>query len=397
MNNDKSIGISFICIVNRTYFMKSFLPLLLFTVLLACSEKIQETQSEAYIPELVITDSLVIDNLTQLDLIDIKEDHSEYLFYDIKTNEFIRVDKSGEILVRANRTGDGKDNYRSSYFYSANYSGNDEILLTTSREFFIYDLNFNLKESKPLEFALLSRGSGDKSAAHSNGNYLYTFSVELEDLNKVYNSGVLNISYPFLTIRDLATLERISADSIPKDSQVSIHNGLFLNLAPIVQIREGKMFVLFPNSPEIYVYNFPELMLESSFKLIPPKEYKQTMPTTSRQNSDIFFKELAGSNYKGFIFSNEYLLTMFEGAVPQEEVDALPRNVIGDERYMALEKKYKSKNYYQIFKDQEKLWEGTWDVNLSSVRNVLYSNAKPGEDPDAVEKDVQTIYFYELK
>ncbi|RAI88365.1 hypothetical protein [Algoriphagus yeomjeoni] len=377
--------------------MKNFLLLLLFAGLLACSEKTQETQSKAYIPELVITDSLVIDNLTQLALIDVKEDHSEYLFYDFKTNEFLRVDSSGEILMRANRTGDGKNNYKSSYFYTANFSGNDEILLTTSSEYFRYDLNFSLKESNPLEFTLLTRKSGKNRAAQSYGNYLYTFSVEVEDMDKVYNSGVLNISYPLLTIRDLASLERLSADSLPKESQPAIHNGMFLSLDPIVQFRKDEMFVLFPNSPEIYVYNFPELKLKSSWELSPPKEYKQTLPTASTQNFDSFFNDLAGSQYIGFTFSNDHLVAMFEGAVPQEEVDALPRNVIGDERYMALEKKYKSRTYYQIFQDEEKLWEGTWDVNLNSVRNVLYSYAKPGEDPEAVEKDVQTIYFYELK
>ncbi len=59
--------------------------------------------------------------------------------------------------------------------------------------------------------------------------------------------------------------------------------------------------------------------------------------------------------------------------------------------------KYKSIPNYQIFKGQEKLWQGKMDVKLWSVRDVLYSSAKPGEDPEAVEKDMQTIYFYELK
>jgi hypothetical protein len=43
------------------------------------------------------------------------------------------------------------------------------------------------------------------------------------------------------------------------------------------------------------------------------------------------------------------------------------------------------------------LWEGTWDINLQVVRNLIFSNAKVGEDPEAVEKDFQTLYFCELK
>ena len=97
------------------------------------------------------------------------------------------------------------------------------------------------------------------------------------------------------------------------------------------------------------------------------------------------------------MFSNGYLLTQFDGFVPQDEVDKLPREYVGGPEFMELVDKYKSKYNYQIFRDEQKLWQGSWDVNLWSVRNILYSNAKPGEDPDAVEKDVQTIYFYELK
>jgi hypothetical protein len=51
----------------------------------------------------------------------------------------------------------------------------------------------------------------------------------------------------------------------------------------------------------------------------------------------------------------------------------------------------------QIFKEEEKIWEGQWDINLKVRRNLIYSNAKIGEDPNSVEKDVQTLYFYELR
>ncbi len=68
--------------------MKNFLLLLILAGLLACSEKTQETQSEAYIPEMVISDSLVIDRLTRPNLLDDKNDKSEFLFYDFKASEF---------------------------------------------------------------------------------------------------------------------------------------------------------------------------------------------------------------------------------------------------------------------------------------------------------------------
>ncbi|MEP0712163.1 hypothetical protein [Algoriphagus sp.] len=90
-------------------------------------------------------------------------------------------------------------------------------------------------------------------------------------------------------------------------------------------------------------------------------------------------------------------MTWYSGAAPQHEVDKLPKEYLGGSEFTDLAEKYKTKTYYQIFKDEHKLWEGSWDVKLFSVRDILYSYSKPDEDPDAVEKDRQTIYFYELK
>ena len=377
--------------------MKNFLPLLLFAVLLACSEKTQETQTEDNIPGLVITDSLVIDRLTKPYLIDVREDRSEYLFFDFQTDELLRVAASGEILAIANRSEDGKDSFKTRYFSTADFYGEDEILIITHAGAFIYDLDFILKEEKPIDFSLVTRRIGGSNAAEVYKDYLYTFSVENEEGEKVYNSDDFSTAYPFMTIRDLDSFEILKSEYIPSQTQIAITPGKYLGLDPIIRFSGDEIFVLFPNSPELYIYELPSLVLKSFISLQPGEEYKQIEPLDENINFDGFFKSLASSQFINYAFSNGYLLTQYEGAAPKDEVDALPRNVVGDERYMALEKKYKSRNYYQIFKDQEKLWEGTWDVNLSSVRNVLYSNAKPGEDPDAVEKDVQTIYFYELK
>lgn len=378
--------------------MKNFLLLLLFAVFVACSEKPEETQSEAYIPELVIKDSLVIDNLTQLALIDVKEDHSEYLFYDFKTSEFFRVNKSGEIILKANRSEDGKDSYKSTYFSTAHYLRNDRILVLTHALASIYALDFNLIESKKVDFELVSRTVGGSRAALTSGDYLYTFSLDTDgDVQEIFGSEEFSIAYPFMRVRDINSFDTLFTSFIPNETQMAENPGLYNNLDPIVKIVKEEMYVVFPNSPEMYVYNFPELKLKTSWDLNPGDAYKQIVPNHDPSSLDGFFNSLGSSEYKGFSFSNGYLLTFFEGAAPQGEIDALPNRTVGSTEFMELVDKYKSTYYYQIFKGQDKIWQGDLNVNLSSVRDLLYSNAKPGEDPDAVEKDVQTIYFYELK
>ena len=195
--------------------MKNFLPVLLCALILACSEKSEETQSGAYIPELVITDSLVIDMLTQPYLMDVRDDGSEFLFFDFNTDELLRVSKTGEILAKANRSEDGRDSFKTRYFTTADYSGEDKILITTHASVFIYDLDFILKEEKPIDFSLVTRRIGGSNAAEVYKDYLYTFSVQNDDGEKVYSSEEFSTSYPFMTIRDLNSLEIIKSEYIP--------------------------------------------------------------------------------------------------------------------------------------------------------------------------------------
>lgn len=378
--------------------MKNFLLLFLLVGCIACSEKTQETQSESYIPQLAIIDSLVIDMLTQPYLIDVRDDRSEYLFFDFNTDELLRVSSTGEVILKANRSEDGRDSFKTRYFSTADYSGDDEILITTHSGVFIYDLDFILKEEKPIDFSLVTRSIGGSNAAEVYKDYLYTFSVQHEDGEKLFNnSEEFSIAYPFLTVRDINSLDIIKSEYIPAQSLMAITPGQYHSLDPIVRFSGDEIFALFPNSPELYVYDLPTLEVKSFMSLSPGEPFKQIQPVNKDINFDGFFKSLASSQYNNYAFSNGYLLTQYEGAAPQDEVDALPKDVVGGDEFEALVKKYKEKQFYQIFKGGEKLWEGSWNINLMSVRDIIYSNAKPGEDPDSVEKDVQTIYFYELK
>jgi|GEM_PF-774117 len=366
----------------------------------ACTGQKEEGEltSENQIPELVLVDSLVIDRLVQPYLIDVKDDGSEYLFYDFQKDELLRVGSKGEILKVANRTGDGKDSYKSRYFTTADYFGDDKILIFTNPSSFIYDLDFNLIEEKKIDFGLVTRRIGGSNAAEVYKDYLYTFSVELESMEDLFKSENFSVGYPFIRLRNLETFEVLSSDSIPKSSQMAITPGKYIALDPLVRFVGDKMYALFPNSPELYIYDLPSLSLNQYLSLDPGENYKQIQPMTEERNFDGFFKALASSQYVDFIFSNGYLLTQYEGAAPQDEVDALPKNIVGGEEFNALEEKYKDKRYYQIFKGDQKLWEGTWPITLESKKGFLYSvNAKMGEDPDAIERDVQTFYFYELR
>lgn len=388
------ISLDQIILLMKTFFTYS----IIFLVICSCEQDVKEnTTSQKAIPELLIVDSLIVDRLTEFTLVDVNENRSTYLLYDWKTSEFMNVSRSGEILAIASLTGDGKNSYKDGIFYGAKYWGEDWILIQTYSGLYRYDLNFQLIEKLNHSYQLVTRRVGGSRAFDIFGKYLYTFSIEEVDAAEVYKNEDFSISYPFLTIRDAQSLDILKSEFIPKTSAMAEKPGKYISLDPIVQLKKDRLFVLFPNSPEMYEYDFPSLNLRNSWDLNPGKSFKLARPVVGEEGVKGFYNSLAAEEYQYFAFSNDYLLTIYVGAAPQEEVDALPQDVVGGQEFNEIIDKYKDHNYYQIFKEEEKLWEGTWDINLQVVRNLIFSNAKVGEDPEAVEKDFQTLYFYELK
>lgn len=379
--------------------MKKFIFLMTsLMIFFSCSSpKAEIERSNKKTLQLVLVDSLVIDRMTEFSLVDVNEDRSSYLLYDWKTKEFMNVTPLGEIKSLADLSGDGKNSFQESYFVGAKFKGKDEIIIQTHSELYVYDLDFNLKEKQTDSYDLVTRRVGGSRGFDTFNQYLYTFSVEENDLKKVYKNEEFSISYPFLTIRDIESYKVLQSVYIPAGTSLVQNPGFYNNLDPIVSFEESTMYVLFPNSPEMYVYDFPSLNLKESFDLNPGEAYKIAKPYKDETGLKGFFNSLAAGEYQYFTFSNGYLLTIYDGAAPQDEVDALSQEMVGGEKFNELVEKYKDHSYYQIFENKIKIWEGTWDIRLQVVRDLIFSNAKMGEDPNAVEKDVQTLYFYEIR
>ncbi|MCH7415338.1 hypothetical protein MM213_17690 [Belliella sp. R4-6] len=344
--------------------------------------------------DLVVADSLVIDHLGKLYMIDLKEDHSEFLLYDILTNEFLRVNKKGDILQQVNRTGDGKDNYQSDYFLTAQYLDSGDILIETFGQQFIYDGEFNLKEKRKTPYSPITNRIMGSTVNLPIGDLMFSSAFKTEENRDAFWES-FGIGYPLLTSYKVEDFSIISRTEFPKESQMVLNPGSYNFDSPLAVYHKDELYINFSSSPEIYVYDFPSMELKRHVPLQPGENYKQNTPSDPNENFGSFFNRLASSVYEGFNFSNGYLITWYKGAAPQEEVDALPRNVVGQPEFQALAKKYEN-TYYQVFEGDRKLWEGAKDVKLSSCRNLMYSKLKEGEEEDEIEKDYEVFYFYEL-
>ncbi|MDO8966199.1 hypothetical protein [Algoriphagus sp.] len=306
------------------------------------------------------------------------------------------VDINGVIIDSSILRGDGKNQMGDQYFVTANFISNDEIIVQNFWNVFRYTIDFELIEKKESPYTLITRNVGGGRSSYIFDNYLYTFSVDKSD-EKSYHQSEKDNLYPFMQIRNYPFLEIVAEASFPPTSEMVKSPGEYLNMEPVLKMKDSKLFALYPNSKELYTYSFPDLELIDTLDLNPGKNFKQVKPTLEDDPPLAgFFKNLAGSDFLNFHFSNEYLMTWYEGAAPQNEVDGLPRESVGGEEFMNIVKKYK-KPFYQIFKNEKKLWEGELEVKLFSIKDKLFSFSKPGEDPNAIEKDIQTLYFYELR
>ena len=342
--------------------------------------------------ELVIVDSLVIDHLGQLYMIDLKEDGSEYLLFDALTKDLLRVDSAGEILQKVNRTGEGKDNYQSGYFFTAQYLANGDIMVETYGMQFIYDENFALKEKRRTPFNLITNLIGGSTVNLPIEGFMFSSAIKSDDpMDGLFESYA--VEYPLLTAYHLDDFSIKARAKFPEQSQMVLNPGQYNFDNPFALYYQNELYLNYAVSPQIYIYDFPSLELKRVIELNPGENYKQNIPSDPNENFGRFFNALASSTYEGFNFSNGYLIAWYKGAVPKEEVDALPRNVVGQPEYRALQKKYES-TFYQIFDGDKKLWEGQKDIKLSSCRNLIYSKVKEGEEADQVEKDYETFYFY---
>ncbi|AKP50158.1 hypothetical protein CA2015_0695 [Cyclobacterium amurskyense] len=368
--------------------------LLLIYTQFSCSSGTDRVESIEEVPQFIVTDSLVVDYLGVLTILDIKADRSEYLMYDPQRKEFLRVNEHGDIMLSKNLSADGKDSF-GVYFYSAHYYADDKLLIFPySGGIYTYDFQFNLL-SKETPFNIFTNALGSGIATLLVDNKLFANKYPEKASVDLYAHEDYLARHPFLTTYDLDKKKVIAEQYLPKESQIIQHPGKYSEPAPHSIMMEDELYLLFSNSPEIYKYSFPELKLLGKVALNPSDKYVQVKPFPVEALGNGVFNKLAGSEYFHFSSSNGYLLTGYLGAAPQDKVDALPQDLLGGEDFMALVKEYKIP-YYQIRKGGKILWEGQNDTRFKFKGGHLFADRNIIQPKVEEEKDHVVYYFYEI-
>jgi hypothetical protein len=363
----------------------------------SCSSGNESVVSKEDVPQFILTDSLIIGYLGNLRMIDIKSNRSEYLMHDYQRKEFLRIDSDGKIILSKDLSSDGKDSF-GDYFYSANYYEEDKILIFSyPNGVYTYDLEFNLLNKENLAFNINTNSIGSGLASYLVGDKLFTNRRPENQSEGFFSQDDYLARFPFLTVYDLEKKKIISEQYIPKETQLILHPGKYRETAPHSIILGDVIYLLFYYSPEIYRFSFPDLAYLGKLDLDPSEKYVQVKPgKVGDAGFEQFINELAGSEFIHFSASNEYLITGYRGAAPQDKVDALPKNIVGGKPFNDLVKEYKIP-YYQIIKGVEKLWEGHIDVRFGFKGGYLFAKRDIHQPVVEVEKDYVVFYFYKIE
>lgn len=379
----------------RQQTMLCFILFLLICSQLSCSSGNDRKVSENNGPQLIVTDSLIVEYLGNLIITDIKADRSEYLMYDGQRKEFLRINAAGDVVLKKNLSEDGKDSF-GSYFYTANFFGQDKVLIVTYTGIYTYDLEFNLIEKEETPLNIYTNTVNDSHANLLSNNKIFTSRLPSKLSEDFFSQEDHLSSFPFLSVYDIDEKDFIAEQFIPKETQMIKRPGKYRETAPHSILIGKELFLLYFYSPEIYKFNFPDLSFIEKIALNPSEKYVQINPSPAAGvGFGTFFNELAGSEIFHFSSSNNYFLTGYKGAAPQEKVDALPKNRVGGEPFMKLVEEYKIP-YYQIIKDDKKLWEGHIDVQFKYKGGHLFADRDIHQPVMEEEKDYVSFYFYKI-
>lgn len=377
--------------------LRKMVYFLSFALFLLCQCQSPKKTEIDFMPEFVVTDSLIIDYLGQLNMVDFKEDRSEYLLYDGQRKEFVRIDKEGNLLQSKNLAEDSKDQF-GTYYFSINYLPNGQLLFVGFNHFFWYDGELNLIEKKEIPFIIKSLyvNPGHVNLIHEQYLFTHALSKDVGEDSRQKEDFLAN--HPFLTVYDLEKEKIISQDYIPKSVKMIQAPGKYMDSAPFSLLQDQNLYILFPNSPEIYRFTFPKLILKDTIELNPANSsYAQIKPIDYNNYQRLSSYDMVTENsaYFGLFSSNNFLIAGYYGALPREVVEVY-KSKISDEEKKKIREAHKIP-YYQVIKDGRKIWEGHLDIQFNYQRKRLFANRNLNHHKVDQELDYIPFYFYEIK
>lgn len=240
----------------------------------ACSSKeeefLQKPLSEQSF-EFEIYDSLVVDYLGNLVLVDISPNRHNFLFIDQATDTIFVTDQKGIILHRFLATGEGPEKIEGNRSGISKFLNNETLIVPGSRGISRFSIDGKLQKTYSPEFIGLAQLvipfnetlfiRGDKAYFYMPGRYsdLGQQGIEYQQKSKQ------------LEVLDFSTGKFESFLPFPKESKFSSFKDEFgtLDFYPNFNLNGDSLIVTFRNEPKIFTYLLDQLDTPIAVKTIP--------------------------------------------------------------------------------------------------------------------------------
>lgn len=292
----------------------------LLAVLISCSKTDKEEPTAPLSEQSLkfeIYDSLVVDYLGNLLLMDISPDGKNYLMIDQNTDTIFVTNPEGEVKYKYYRNGDDPQAIPGNRAGLGKFLDNQTILIPGTRGLASYSISGSLNDSYQPDFT----GATNLVVPFNQIHDVVGSQVYLYLPGRYGDSGSQGIEFQKkstrLEILDLNSAEFEPSIPFPAESKYSSETQAFgsIDYYPTFKIVGDSLFIFFRNEPKLFTYHLSNLDSPSNVKIIPYQEFIERKLEDKPSNGSFNLRDFfLGINLSLFpTEDNEFLIQYLSG------------------------------------------------------------------------------------
>lgn len=308
-----------------------------FTIL-ACTAEKEESKTSTPLSEqsleFEIYDSLVVDHLGNLEMMDISPDSQTFLLRDQNTDSILVASATGELLFQYKLSGEGPNQYRKNLYGKSRFLNNEEFLIPTTGGVYRYDIQGSLQKHYEPDFTPMAQiiiGGAENLMIHGGQLYLNLPGRNAEEFGSQGIEYQQNSTH--IEILDLQTETYSPAVTFPESSKFSSSEKAykFYSTYPTYAIDSDSLYISYRHEAKIFAYPLTDLSTLGSTRTIPFEVFVENEPKSDQVENNINISELyAGTINKIIALENQQFIIDFLSGLTSEEYDEAVARAGGD-------------------------------------------------------------------